>query len=191
MQRDTVADQLIKVIQVLELGRKTGTLSVERGSDSMYEEGLLVFVNGRIVEAKTSFQHGPDALASLQTWEQCRFAFLPGEYPTLPSRQDFNNASSSSPAYSDERWTKPLPIPEQVSSQPRVEPVPVTPRQTRPVETAFSLIESAGLARVHKHLFLLLDGHRTLAELTQLTRRSPDELMVFLRNLKRLGLIQF
>jgi Domain of unknown function (DUF4388) len=73
--RDTATDRLSNVIEVVELGRRTGLLSAERGSGSFVEEAEIYFVGGRAIYAATSNTMGRDALADLGQWGACRFCF--------------------------------------------------------------------------------------------------------------------
>lgn len=71
----TATDQLSNVIEVVELGQRTGMLLVERGSGSVLEEGEIYFIGGRAVHASLAGLRGRDALAALSRWGACRFAF--------------------------------------------------------------------------------------------------------------------
>ena len=196
--RDTMADQLAKVIQVLQLGRKTGMLTVERGEGITFEEGLLVFVNGQIVEAGVGKSSGQEALGWLNSWGKCRFAFVPKDdehFAQLlhPFRSDTGplpqtNKHEAMPV------TRPLPVPQQLPNTGS-QPIPtfwqaVFPKQTLPVEHALRLLERAGLSRAHKHVFLLIDGQRTVDELARITRRQASELSQLLDDLERIGVVQ-
>lgn len=75
--RVTTADRLSNVIEVVELGRRSGLLTVERGSLPALEQGEVYFSQGRAVYAVVEGLHGPDALAALAGWGTCRFAFEP------------------------------------------------------------------------------------------------------------------
>ena len=75
-RRGTTTDNLLNIIQVIQLGRKTGSLVVERGGGSAREEGVLVFVSGQIVEAHIGDLVGQQALDWFKTWRACRFLFL-------------------------------------------------------------------------------------------------------------------
>ena len=198
IHRETVADQLVKVIQVLQLGRKTGTLAVERGEGAMFEEGMLVFVNGQVIEAQANGRNGLDAFNHLNTWGQCKFAFIPQtneHFTPLP----FRSLTDTEPSLSTQkqflsRSTRPLPVSQPLPRQ-RVQPntpppVPIVPTHTRPVDESLRLIAAARLSRPHKHVFLLVDGHRTTAELAHLTKHESDELSTVLDNLERIGVIQ-
>ncbi|TMC61826.1 MAG: DUF4388 domain-containing protein, partial [Chloroflexota bacterium] len=46
-QRETATDRLSNVIQVIQLGKKSGLLTVERGEGITFEEGAITFVNGQ------------------------------------------------------------------------------------------------------------------------------------------------
>src|SRR5579863_3917607 len=73
--RDTATDRLSNVIEVVELGRRTGLLSAERGTGPSYEEGEIYFVGGRAVYAVLMQLRGREALSSLAQWGTCRFSF--------------------------------------------------------------------------------------------------------------------
>lgn len=75
-QRATIADHLSQVIEVIELGRRTGLLSVERTDQAGLEEGDIYFVQGEAIYACTGTKSGRVALDILRTWGACRFAFL-------------------------------------------------------------------------------------------------------------------
>ena len=71
----TATDRLANVIEVVELGQRTGMLAVERGSGSVLEEGELYFVSGQVVYASLAGLRGREALAALSRWGPCRFCF--------------------------------------------------------------------------------------------------------------------
>jgi hypothetical protein len=71
-----MADRLSQVIEVIELGRRTGLLSVERTGQSGFEEGDIYFVNGEAIYASAGAQSGRAALDVLRAWGACRFAFF-------------------------------------------------------------------------------------------------------------------
>lgn len=89
----TATDQLSNVIEVVELGQRTGMLLVERGSGSVLEEGEIYFIRGRAVYASMAGLRGREALAALGRWGSCRFAF---DREAL--RPDANLTNPSEPA---------------------------------------------------------------------------------------------
>ncbi len=55
---------------------------------------------------------------------------------------------------------------------------------------ALALLERFRLTRLHRHVFLLLDGKRTIYDLVRLTGRSLNEVDRLLVDLERIGLIR-
>jgi hypothetical protein len=90
-RRGTTTDNFLNIIQVIELGRKTGYLLVERGEGTAREEGELVFVRGQIIEANSGHLVGQQALNWLKTWGVCHFLFVPSPFSARPLRTQPND----------------------------------------------------------------------------------------------------
>ena len=73
--RVTATDQLANVIEVVELGRRTGLLSVEHDSGSQHEEGEIYFLKGRATYASMAGLRGREAYVAMSRWGPCRFSF--------------------------------------------------------------------------------------------------------------------
>lgn len=112
--RVTATDRLANVIEVVELGQRTGMLAVERGSGSVLEEGELYFHNGRVIAASLAGLRGREALTALSRWGTCRFSFdrdaptpspnitgglPPAETPNNPRRAPLTSPGMSQPGY--------------------------------------------------------------------------------------------
>ena len=215
-QPKTETDRLANVIQVLQLGQKTGRLIVERNEGPRFEQGIITFVNGQVVQASVNQQQGPDALNWLRSWGACRFTFTPeqrsgttGRMPTMTSQTPAWGGSGYRP-----NGTSPLPAPAAgpvppagpASSQQRTysrttknlggsgQLTPTawlaTPYRTRHIEEGMHLIEHMGLSRIHRRLFLLIDGGRTVKELIRLMAHEPEDVQRLLQDLERAGVIQ-
>lgn len=99
--RVTATDRLSNVIEVVELGRRTGLLSVERGSGALLEEGDIYFVVGRTIFATLAGLRGREALAMLGRWGDCRFSFdptSPRPTPNVSGSLSSNPSSGALPA---------------------------------------------------------------------------------------------
>jgi hypothetical protein len=83
--RVTATDRLQNVIEVVELGRRTGLLSVERGAGQVVEEGEIYFMSGRAIYAAVAHLRGREALSVLARWGECRFAFDPNAPRPTPN----------------------------------------------------------------------------------------------------------
>lgn len=210
-QPKTETDRLANVIQVLQLGQKTGRLIVERNEGPLFEQGIITFVHGQVVQASVNQQQGPDALNWLRSWGACRFTFTPEQRPTTAERIAAPTPAPSArrtTGYRSTPGTSPLPSPStgpvhpQQDVYPRItgnlreprQPTPTawlaTPYRTRHIEEGMHLIEHMGLSRTHRRLFLLIDGGRTVKELIRLMAHDPEDVQRLLRDLERAGVIQ-
>ncbi len=178
-QRGTSTNRLADVIQIVQIARKTGLLTIERGEiDSTLEEGEITFVNGQITDAHSGQHSGMEAVNWLRTWGACRFTFLPltSDDPAPPS--------SPLP-----RSTPDIPAPSNGHFPPPA-PVNIVPRRTREVAEILPVFEFMGLTRSHRRIFMLIDGQRTVTELIHLLGGRADEVYAWLADLEEVGLIQ-
>jgi hypothetical protein len=194
-RRGTTTDQLSNVIQVIQLGRKTGTLTVERGEGSTLEEGEITFVGGQITHARIGQLDGQKAMNWLSSWGTCRFLFTPtgpervtGPIPSLPP------SSKQTTAPLEETPTHAFtPIPDIGSSGKYASyhsgSIQVRPYRTVQAEDALRLLEQAGLSRTHRRLLLLIDGQRAIPELVRLMGRHLEEILRLLHDLERIRVI--
>lgn len=103
-RRVTATRQLSTVINVIQLGKKTGLLTVERGEGKTLEEGTMAFLQGQIVNATLGTLQGRDAAGALSAWQACHFSFvvkLPHELGVtapLSSAQQASQSQQHSPA---------------------------------------------------------------------------------------------
>ena len=197
-RRGITTDQFINVLQVIQLGRKTGRLMVERGEGMQREEGEILFDCGHVVNAYNGQLTGEAALIRLKTWGVCRFIFMNTSMERttgpLPELHSF-------PSTDHLLWQESSPHPSMPGNHQSSEwrsmtgPLPPTAAARGPyrlyhAEEGVQLIMQANLSRLHRHLFLLLDGQRTLAELTRLLGRRSEDVQQLLLDLEWIGVIQ-
>ena len=181
-QRETLTDSLTNIIQILQLGYRSGTLTVERHAGQGIEEGYIVFSNGRVVDARTNQYSGLAAFNYLNTWGSCRFSFI--------NASDTQDALSSG-SYSSNSVRVPS-VPgsfSPVGASGRAVHSPF-PRLSQAGMAAISHPEAVSVQRLHRRLLLLINGHRNLTALARLMARNPDEVQVLLDELEQAGLIQ-
>lgn len=120
-QQETATERLVKVIQTVQIGRRTGVLAARRGEGVTLEEGAISFVNGQVTEASAGRRSGSEALNWLSAWSHCRYTFTPSAASTLalPASGTFDIAEQ------DTLDTAPL---ANTSSR-----VPLSGRQTSPL----------------------------------------------------------
>jgi Domain of unknown function (DUF4388) len=182
VQRETLTDSLTNIIQILQLGYRSGMLAVERNAGQTIEEGYIVFSNGRVVDARTNQYSGPAAFNYLNSWGSCRFSFInASDIHTTPLPQPYAPNYGKAPSVSGSL------APVDASGRAVHSPFP---RLSQAGEAAISHPEAAPVQRLHRRLLLLINGQRNLTVLARLMARNPDELQVLLDDLEQAGFIQ-
>ncbi len=182
-QRETITERLADVIKVIQLGRKTGTLTVERGQNATFEEGIVTFVHGQVTHASVGSRSGQEALSRLQTWQHCMFAFLEPTNDTPAS--PFQRPNSPYTSYVSNQGIRTSP--ERANTFASTNRAPC---HTRPVEEALLLLGSTGLSRTHRRILLLIDGRREVSEIARLVGRNVEEVSQQLQELEQAGFIR-
>jgi hypothetical protein len=184
MARGTATDKLSDVIQMLQMARKSGTLLVNRDAlDHTIEQGVIILQNGQIIDASLGPYRGPEALQRLQAWQLCYFVFqapTQTNSPPLPPVQmsPVNRNSLAGFAPIGKPATGPLGARH-------------VPQRTRAVNEILPHFNRLGLTRLHRQLFLLIDGQRSVPELIILIGHRTDEVDTLLDDLERAGLIRW
>lgn len=190
MARGADTKQLTDVIQVLQMAHKTGLLLVNRdGPGKTIEQGSISFQNGQVVDASFGPYRGPEAFQRLQGWRSCYFVFQPfsqSNGPSLPSTQ-MPQMSPVNPNQARGYQSGPLsgnsgPLPNVGASN--------APQRIRAVNEVLPYFNNLGLTRLHRQLFLLIDGQRTVVEIIRLMGHRTDEVDTLLADLERAGLIR-
>jgi len=198
----TITNSLANVIQVIQLGRQSGILTVERGEGMTFEEGAITFVNGQAVDALTELTNGPDALRWLGSWGICRYEFIPTPTSTLPSIP----ASVRTPAFDrgmTDTGTHPRiptsPLRESAARKqasngrmPAISLIPasVVPHPAKSPDESLRRVEQLGFSRHHRRLLLLVDGQRSIAEMVRLIGHTQYDVQKLLVDLEQAGIIQ-
>lgn len=203
-EQETVTDQFVSVIRYIQLKRGTGTLSATRGKEATFENGTIVFVQGKVVQAKAGRYHDRDALNWLSTWSTCCVMFVPASGPEdIPLQLNLELSASNA-------GITRVSGSEQTDSFRPVEPIrpvpgngagnlntptsasalnQIIPHRSKPPYIALYLIKLKGLSRPHRRLFLLIDGMRNLAELANLLNRDQFDTLILLDDLQEANCI--
>lgn len=217
VEQNIVVDRLVRAIQSVQLDRYTGTLTATRGTEPDVEVGRIEFLMGQVVQASLGRDTGQDALNRLSTWGACHVCFMYDSTAEgarqhrsllsfLPEQraQPLGNASDQQPIGQqarpgNERQTTPLPLTSAWNDTakngagplPAFHPRPIVPHPLKSGRVALQFIARAGLSRTHRHLFLLVDGVRSVAEIAHILRRSEQEVHAILFDLQTIGCITF
>jgi hypothetical protein len=180
--RGTQTDQILNVIEVIQMGKKSGLLTIERDEHGTLEQGELTFVRGQITQARCGLLTGQQALNWLSAWQRCRFLFSPTSLDSgMSSDTSTRFPSQAHVTTQDRRTSGNLPTPAFASNPPR---------RIRPDHEAMQVLQIHGLSRLHRHLFLLINGQRDTQELIRLMGRPATEVQRLLQDLERIHLIQ-
>jgi hypothetical protein len=214
-QQEMMTGRLVHIISSIQRGRRSGVLTAKRGEGIFLEEGTITFANGQVSHASAGRRRGSEALNWLSTWESCRFMFVPTEarvqvsQPSLPAKSLAKSPPAlGPPAHMTKtslsaQQTSMLSSPEeQEGAQVKPEresngeegqtdtPASVAPYPTQHLDAALRLIEQYGLSRVHKQLFYLVDGRRSIVDLVRLTGKRGSEIYKLLGDLERAYVIR-
>src|SRR5690349_14436995 len=118
----------------------------------------------------------------LNTWGTCRFVFV--------SSLSASSGSLQSSMQGGARSTDSLLSTDRLTPPPVSGPIGVAPYRIREVNEVLPLFGAMGLTRVHRQLFLLIDGQRTVPDLIRLSARGTEEVRRLLADLERAGMIQ-
>jgi hypothetical protein len=113
-------------------------------------------------------------------WSTCYFTF----HTSTESR---NVATLNTPQI---RSPITNPLMKEPTTGPLSVPVSGAAYRVYAVEEALPRFASKGLTRVHRQLFLLIDGQRTAPQLARLIGRTPGEIESLLADLERSGFIR-
>src|SRR5258708_8754450 len=128
-QPKTETDRLANVIQVLQLGQKTGRLVVERSEGPQFEQGIITFVNGQVIQASANQQQGPNVLDWLRGWGAGRFTF------TSEQRLGTTGRMPALPPHTPPWGGSGYPTPTPTSPPPTTSPGPPSPPQNTSPQT--------------------------------------------------------
>jgi hypothetical protein len=219
--RVTATNRLSNVIDVVEMGRRSGMLSVERGGGSVLEVGEIFFVSGSPTYAALAGLRGREALLALGNWGPCRFAFdtesppPPGNIvvtnPTLHAAP--RNQPSSTPPMGNHipaagnRMTGRLQTGPLGSKQTgslnqygsytppgtyaNTDGLGRRPRRAPDVRDLMAVVTTYNLSRNHRTVLLLADGEHSILDLARLSSKSVDEITGLLADLESRGLVYY
>ena len=210
--RDNAAESLGDVLELIRMRRQSGLLSVERMQGGHFEEGEISFQQGQPTYASTGQMNGHEALIWLLSWHPVYFTFSSGEprfVANIPAANTSNEvlaipaknglafqssarrpSSNTDLALNANRAfpnTSPgissVNPPNSAVSTPGLEWL--VPQKLGNDRDVLSL----PLTRPQRSIYLLIDGHRSVADLARCTRKSLQEIERLLSELKERGLI--
>lgn len=144
-----------------------GLLRVEHLRDGQQEKGELYILAGQPMYAQAEKLQGQDALNYLITWRSVHFSFDP-EAPRPPANLLWIRTASASAEKKRESGIEWL-IAKKVHLEQQVSSLSLTHQQ--------------------RVLYFLIDGQRTIADLSRCSGRSIEEIEIIIYDLQRQRLI--
>ena len=189
------ADSFSDIIKELMLHRPSGLLTLWRAEGPRQDEIQIIIESGRPTHARRGLYEeyiSTSTLLWLGSWRNIYFTFqMKRAILQLPAPD--SRLSSV---------TRPLPV---ISPEPPLTNNAATPnvatngKTAAPLNALERIVPSitdqgrnfplAALPRYDRTIFLLINSRRTIADLAQLTKRSPSEIFASLSRLKRQQLI--
>ncbi|MEO8971067.1 MAG: DUF4388 domain-containing protein [Ktedonobacteraceae bacterium] len=207
--RDNSAENLSDVIELIRRRRQSGQLSIERIQSGLFEEGEIYFQSGQPIYARQGSVTSADALTRLLSWHQVYFAFftdqpqpsanIPAAIATRanvatatdPGAQSINPAQSNPNITGSFAGRSRNTLPGG-NSQPAFPLTGITPGLEWLVPQKIGNdrnVLSLPLTRPQRSIYLLIDGKRTISDLSRCTRKSFQEIERLLSELQERGLI--
>ncbi len=217
--QNIVVDRLVKIVQDIRVGGMTGSLVVARGEGISYELGTLVFLNGRVVQGRVGRREGREALNWLLTWGKCCCNFVYSIVSDADPRGKRRFANGESPLQSRIPHVRLVPLgqaqrlhadweKDATEIRPRVKLDQLTqkrgkavrgesgqvneivPYLSQPLEDGLQVLAEKGLSRMHRRVFLLVNGSRRVGDLMWLLKLSEYEMLTLLYKLQDMGVIR-
>jgi hypothetical protein len=176
--QNVVVDHLVKIIQAIQIGRTTGSLMATRGEGASYELGTLVFLSGRVVQARVGRREGREAFNWLSTWGRCRYTFV----LSITSE----SATEGLPGGDADQFVQEEGKASLGESGPLGETVPY---RSKPLGYGLQILSEKSLSRMHRHVFLLVNGARRVEDLMRLLKLNEYEVLTLLYDLQDTGII--
>ena len=206
--RVIAAESLRDVLELARLRRQSGLLSIEHGQGEHLEEGEIYFQEGQPIYARVGQMSGQEALAQLLHWRHIHFAFLTHvQRPPTNIPVQFARDIDSSPSI-------PLAaVPPSPASHPQFDrniSTRVMTERDRNYPASSSLLNlhpsiteslipqkleqeldvlSLPLTRPQRCIYLLVNGHRTIADLSRTTGKDVLDVERILSELQEQRLV--
>lgn len=197
--RGTATNNLNDVIQMLQMARKTGTLTLQReGKGDTVEQGTMIFQNGQIVDAGLGFLKGGDAFAKVSTWGACHFVFQASASTITPRPLMTPNPNTPNPNTPNPFTPRPAGngsspfhgLADRRETFNGLSPTPAAPYRLREAQEVLGYFDRLGLTRAHRQLFLLINGRYPIPELMRLSGHRANDFERLLADLERVGLVR-
>lgn len=187
--RAMTAESVSSVLDLARMRRQSGRLKIEQMSGGRLQEGEIYLQAGQPVFVRLGQLSGQDALNRLLSWRNVQFTLQLDEVGTSPMSLPPGTGSGAAltpfpaPSESGNERTTGGDMPRISSSAPGLEWL--TPQKRDVGRDVLSL----PLTRRQRFIYFLVDGKRTMSDLSRCTGKTIQEIELILKELQAQGLV--
>src|SRR5579863_9299929 len=187
--RAMTAESISSILDLARIRRQSGRLRVEQVSGGRLQEGEIYLQAGQPVFVRLGHLIGQEALDRLSAWRNVQFTLQLDEPGTAPMALSLGNTAG----------TPPPSFPAQAASRPDRNTTGDLARinssapglewlvpQKRDVSRD---VLSLPLTRRQRFIYFLVDGQRSMSDLSRCTGKTIQEIELILKELQAQGLV--
>jgi len=184
--RTMVAESVNAMLELARVRRQSGRLNIEQASGGTNQQGEIRLQVGQPIYARLGQLTGQEALTRLLAWRNVQFTFqldTPGASPPAPGNGNVSFAFPTPQAAFERESSNGSGSVRRGFSPPGL--AWLVP-QKRAVELD---VLSLPLTRRQRFIYFLVDGRRTLSDLSRCTGKTIQEIELILSELQAQGLV--
>lgn len=189
--RVMAAESINSILDLARIRRQSGRLKVEQINGGRLQEGEIYLQAGQPVYVRLGQMHGQDALDRMLAWRNVQFTLQLEESGTVSMALPLGNSSGATPASLPAQPVHGL-RPERTttgdlarvnSNAPGLEWL--VPHKRDVGRDVLSL----PLTRRQRFIYFLVDGQRSMSDLSRCTGKTIQEIELILKELQAQGLV--
>jgi hypothetical protein len=186
-ERAITAESVDQVLNLARMRRLSGRLMIAQQGGGSIQEGEMYLQAGQPVFVRCESMVGQAALLTLLSWRNIQCTFQREEPGMMPFAPQAGNANDTTPFPVSPESGRESNSGSDVS---RASPPAPDLEWLRPQKRDVGRdVLSLPLTRLQRHIYFLVDGHRTLSDLSRCTGKSIQEIELVLRELQTQGLL--
>jgi Domain of unknown function (DUF4388) len=188
------AESVASVLESARAQRQSGRLLVGQYTGGRLQEGEIYLQEGQPVYARLGSLLGQEALSRLSFWRNVQFTFMPDETNNVATQPgpalDTGGRVASLPARPPAERTPARPAAPPRANQARTDALfpglaTLTPQKRDTDRDVLSL----PLTRPQRYVYFMVDGRRTIADISRCTGKTVQEIDLILSALQAQGLV--
>ena len=182
----------MSLLESARVQRQSGRLLVRQYTGGKLQEGEIHLRDGQAVYARLGSIAGQDAFDQLLSWGNVRFTFIPGDprnASTTPAPALDAGGRGAFTHQTGEHGPIRAQAPPPASQAGSEAPVPGLERLTPHKRDTARDVMSLPLTRPQRYVYFMVDGRRTIADISRCTGKTIQEIDHILSELQAQGLV--